>query len=114
MKNKKTTKPFWFKDLSHQEVVDYLNVELPVNIKYNADLVNRIHARYPLLPKSSIAVIVTSVFQAFRELMVLGKILNFHNLFFDTKLHFFDYRKNGRILPSLKVKISTPPKLRNL
>lgn len=114
MKNVKTTRPFWFKDQTHQQMVDQLNIDYPINLKYNSDLVERIHARYPIISKVQIAVIVKSVFQSFRELMILGKILNFHNLFFDTKLHFFNYRKNGHILPSLKVKISTPPKLRNL
>ena len=41
----------------------------------------------------------------------IGKT-NFNNLFFDTKLHFFEHRRKGRILPALKVKISTPPPLR--
>ena len=114
MKKPKRVKPFNFNNLSHQQMVDLLNVELPVNIKYNEDLVNRVYARYPLIDKSSVSLIIKSVFQSFRDLLVLGKVLNFNNLFFDTKLHFFDYRKNGHILPSLKVKISTPPPLRKL
>jgi hypothetical protein len=49
-----------------------------------------------------------------RDSLILGKILNFHNLFFDAKLHIFAHRRNGHILPSLKIKIKTPPKLRKL
>ena len=93
-------------------MVDELNNELPISIKYNEDLVDRIHRKYPNLNKSSIALIVKEVFQTFRAFLVLGKIMNFNTLFFDAKLHFFDYRKNGHILPSLKVKVSTPPKMR--
>lgn len=114
MKKPKTTNPFWFKDMTHQQMVDKLNADHPVNLRYNEDLVNRVHARYPILDKTSVSFIVVAVFQCIRDLMVLGKILNFNKLFFDTKLHFFDYRKNGHILPSLKVKISTPPYLRKL
>jgi hypothetical protein len=114
MKKQKTTKPFWFKDMTHQQMVDKLNTDHPVNLKYNEDLVNRVHDRYPILDKTSISIIIMAVFQSIRDLMVLGKILNFNKLFFDAKLHFFDYRKNGHILPSLKVKISTPPYLRKL
>lgn len=114
MKKQKTTKPFWFKDMTHQQMVDKLNVDYPVNLRHNEDLVNRVHARYPILDKTSVSVIIISVFQSIRDLMILGKILNFNKLFFDAKLHFFDYRKNGHILPSLKVKISTPPNLRKL
>lgn len=113
MKKPKQVKPFYFKDVSHQEMVEMLNDDHPVNLKYNEDLVNRVHARYPLIEKSQVSIIVKAIFQSMRDLLVLEKVLNFNNLFFDAKLHFFDYRKDGAILPSLKVKISTPPPLRN-
>lgn len=112
MKKPKTIVPFSFKDQSHQQMVDYLNDNYPISLKHNESLVNRVYARYPLLDKSEVGIIIKAVFSSFRDLLVLGKILNFNNLFFDTKLHFFDYRRGGRILPSLKVRISTPPKLR--
>jgi hypothetical protein len=113
MKKLKTVNPFYFRDQTHQQIVDQLNTDHPVNIKYNEDLVNRVHDRYPLISKTQVSIIVKSVFQSFRDLLVLGRVLNFNNIFFDMKLHFFDYRKNGHILPSLKVKISTPPPLRH-
>lgn len=112
MKKPKIVKPFYFKDLSNQQVCDLLNERYPVNIKYNESLVDRVYERYPLISKREVSIIIKSVFQSFRNLLILGKVLNFNNLFFDTKLHFFDYRKGDRILPSLKVKISTPPPLR--
>ena len=112
MKKPKTVKPFYFKDLTHQQMLDILNKENPVNLKYNEELVNRVYARYPYIDKPQVSLIVKAIFQSLRDLLVLGKVLNFNNLFFDTKLHFFDYRKDGHILPSLKVKISTPPPLR--
>ena len=114
MKKPKTIKPFFFKNKSHQEVSDLLNKELPVNIKYNEDLVDRVHARYPFLSKTDVSLIIKAVFQSFRDLLVLGNILNFHNLFFNTKLHFFDYTQNDVTMPRVKVKIATPPKLRKL
>lgn len=112
MKKPKVVKPFYFQDITHQQMVDQLNDEFPISLKYNEDLVERIHQKYPLLDKAQIGYIVRAVFQSFRDLLVLQKVLNFNNLFFDAKLHFFDYCKSGRILPSLKVKLSTPPKLR--
>lgn len=113
MKKPKVVKPFFFNDLSHQEMVDLVNAENPISLQHNEELINRVHARYPLIEKSEVSIIVKAIFQSFRDLLILGKVLNFNNLFFDAKLHFFDYRKDGRILPSLKVKISTPPPLRN-
>lgn len=91
-----------------------MNKEYPVSLRYNEDLVNRVHARYPLVDKTQVSIVVKAIFQSFRDLLILGKVLNFNNLFFDTKLHFFDHRRNGHILPSLKVKISTPPPLRKI
>lgn len=114
MKKQKTTRPFWFKNLTHQQMVDHLNDQYPINLKYNEDLVNKVYSRYPIVDKTTVSIVVKAVFQTIRDLMVLGKILNFNKLFFDAKLHFFDYRKDGHILPSLKVKISTPPNLRKL
>ena len=94
-------------------MMEEINVQYPVNLKYNESLVDRIHDRYPLVSKTDVSIVVKAVFQSFRDLLVLGKVLNFNNLFFDTKLHFFDHRRGGHILPSLKVKISTPPPLRH-
>ena len=112
MKKPKTIRPFFFKDLTHQQMVDLVNMENPINLKHNEDLVNRVADRYTLISRTQVAIIVRGIFQSIRDLLVLGKVLNFNNLFFDTKLHFFDYRKGDAILPSLKVKISTPPPMR--
>jgi hypothetical protein len=112
MKKQKTIVPFTFKNQTNQQMVDELNISYPISLKYNEDLVNRVHARYPLLDKSLVSIIIKAIFASFRDLLVLGKILNFNNLFFDTKLHFFEHRRDGHILPSLKVRISTPPQLR--
>lgn len=112
MKKSKTVKPFFFKNKTHLEVVDQINREEPVNIRYNEDLVDRIHMRYPLLDKYQISIIVKAIFQSLRDFLVLGKVLNFNGVFFDTKLFFFGHRRGGHILPSLKIKVSTPPPLR--
>lgn len=98
--------------MTHQEMVDLINQENPVSLKYNEELVNRVYARYPLISKAEVGMIVKTIFQGMRDLLILGKVLNFNTLFFDTKFHFFDYRWGSHILPALKIKISTPPPLR--
>ena len=113
MKKPKTVKLFYFKDKSHEDMVKLLNEEYPINIKYNEELVNRVYERYPLIDKSEVSLIIKYVFQSFRDFLFLGKVLNFNNLFFNTKLLFFAYQKNGVTFPALKVCISTPPPLRN-
>jgi hypothetical protein len=113
MKKQKTVQPFYFKDQSHQQVVDYLNDNYPISLKHNNELVERVYQRYPLLTKYQIGMIIKAIFTSIRDLLVLGKILNFHGLFFDTKLLVFAHRRGDRILPALKVCASTPPPLRN-
>jgi hypothetical protein len=112
MKKPKTVRPYYFHDLTKQQVVDKLNKEYPISLKYNHNLVERVYQRYPLISKTEVGIIVKAIFSSFRDLMILGKVLNFNGLFFDTKLHFFNHRRAGRILPSLKVRIRTPPPLR--
>jgi hypothetical protein len=112
-KHVKTIREFYFKDLERQDVVDLLNKEKPVSARYNSNLVDRIHARYPIISKTDVRLVVNTVFQAFRDLLILGKILNLNTFFFDTKLHFNAECKNGVTLPRLQVKMSTPPYLKN-
>ncbi|CAB4197018.1 hypothetical protein UFOVP1290_538 [uncultured Caudovirales phage] len=112
MKKPKVVKKYYFKDMTNSDMVELLDKELPINMKYNEDLIDRICNRYPLLDKKQISIIVKSVFQSFRDLLFFGKVLNFNNLFFDTKLLVFAHRRGGHIFPSLKVKMSTPPPLR--
>lgn len=111
---KTITTPFFFKDLSHEQVASLFNNEYPVDIRHNEDLVNRIFAKYPLIDKSHISIIVKATFQSIRELLILGKILNFNGLLFDMKLFFFAHCRNMVIFPSLKVEVTTPPPLRKI
>lgn len=114
MRKPKTVKYYSFKDMSKQDMANTVNSDLPISLRKNEDLINRIHARYPLIDKSQISLIVKTVFHSFRELMVLGKVLSFHSVFFDTKLHFYLREIKGVIKPSLKVKIATPPPLKKI
>jgi hypothetical protein len=112
MKKPKTVKSFYFTDHTPSQMVEEIDKKLPISIVRNEDLIDRIHQKYPDINKSSVALIVKEVFRSFRTFLVLGKVMNFNKLFFDCKLLFFPYRKNDHIVPSLKVKISTPPQMR--
>jgi hypothetical protein len=111
MKKPKKVKSFFFKDMTHEEMSDLLNEELPIVIRYNEGLINRVHEKYPLISKYEISLIVRAVFESFRDFMVLGKVLNFNKLFFNTKL-FFYLSKFDHKTPNLTVQITTPPRLR--
>ena len=108
MKKKKTVKPFYF-TRDKEDIIDELDRDHPISIKQFEMIINRIYLRYPLIDKAQISLIVQVVFETLRKLLVFGYVLNFNKFVFDMKLHFFTH---GNV-PMLKVKIKTPPKLRN-
>lgn len=104
---------FSFKGMTKQEVVDFLNEEYPINSKGNSDLIERVYARYPLISKTEIVEICNNTFGAIRDLLVLGKILNFFGLFNQTKFHFVKSRNQFREdIIRFKINIATPPGLK--
>ena|ERR1700722_4574545 len=111
-KKMKTVSPFRFLDKTKQEMVDIVNKNMRITLKYNKDLVNRVHKRYPLLNEEQIGVIIRNIFTAMRDLLILGKILNFMSFMFDVKLLFFTHKRDGDIFPGCKVSIKTPPPMR--
>lgn len=112
MKKQKQVAPFAYKDLTNKQVVDIINIDLPISLRYNEDLINRIHARYSVIDKAQISIIVKAVFSSIREFLMLGFVQNYNKLFFDTKLLFFTHQRNGDIFPAVKVEMTTPPKLK--
>lgn len=111
MKKPKTIKKFYFDQLSHEDMIKLVNSEYPINIKHLQVIIDNIYVKYPLIDKSEISIIVKAVFESIREFLILGYIINFNKIFFDTKLHFFQFAKK---FTSLKVKITTPPHLRKI
>lgn len=105
MKKQKTIKEFFF---TEDNVLRELNTTLPIKLRYLEGLIERVYKRYPLLNKSEVAVIVKAAFEALRELLVSGCVLNFNKFVFDMKLHFF----GDMLHPSVKVKLTTPPGIR--
>lgn len=114
MKLHKLPTPFSFKDKTHQEVVDIIDKEYPINLVNNQDLIDRIHAKCPFITKPEISIVVKQVFTCWRELLILGNVLNFNTLFFDCKLNIFKQRRKLGISNTIEVKMSTPPPLRKL
>jgi hypothetical protein len=111
-KKKTLVREFEFIDQTREEFVDDLNIDYSVNCRYNENLINRIYERYPLVNKMDIAIVVQATFSLIRDLLIMGKVLNFHTLFFDTKLLFFTHTEKGVIYPAVKVQTTTPPTLK--
>jgi hypothetical protein len=104
-----TNKPFSFVNRSNQEMADEVDNRYPVRLVRNQDLVERVYQRYQVLSKADVALIVKAVFSGIRELLILGKVLNFNGLFADAKMKFWT-RTTGEILCGIRV--ATPKKMR--
>lgn len=87
---KKLTKAdFYYENMTHSQFVDMIDREFPISLKYNANLINRIQARYPILTKSQIAIIVKALFLAIRRIILMGDYLTIYGLVI--QLHMFLY-----------------------
>ena len=94
--------------MTREHFCKVLNEKYPVKLRYNEDLINRIHARYPLVDKAQIAIVVRGTFESFRDFLFAGKIINLYTLFFDFKA--FVYQKSKKL--SLKSSIKTPSEIK--
>jgi len=89
---KNTVGNFKFKDIENSQVYDIINSELPIGLKNENDLIQRIHEKYPYIKKYEVAIIVKYVFEVIRENLILGKAITFYNLFCDMHLSFIFYK----------------------
>ena len=108
MNSRKTSiVPFYYTK-SHEEISSEANEKYKISLKYNEKIINRVHARYPLLSKVETALVVNKIVETFREVMIEGNIINFRKVLVDTKLYFFSKIINGKISTAIKLKITTP------
>jgi len=106
VKYKKTIKSFYLTEKIETILEDLGEITLPKQ----ADLIDKVHNRYPLLSQVEIVIIIKTVFEVIRELLIRGCIININKFFFDFKLHFFLHNRNGeKPNKAIKVKVKTPP-----
>lgn len=90
-----------------------LDVELPISLEHIQPIIDRIHLRYPILNKYEIVIIVNSFFKIVRSLMVSGDTLSINGLFPHMKLLEFNKIRKNKFSRIVKVKLSTPRKMKN-
>jgi len=95
-----------------EDLVDDIRSKLPINIKKLENIIDRIHEKYPLIDKTEVAIIVKAIFETMRELLIQKRQININNFFNSMKFYYFTGFRLGHIVPSLKIKINTSPKLR--
>lgn len=108
------TEPFEYKNCTKEEMVQQINDQYPISLKLCQDLVERVSARYPIISKAEVALVIKGFFQGIRKLLVMGYIINIIEIFYDFKLFFFI--KNGikKNETRMKVRVKTPKDLKYL
>ena len=69
------------KDKTFDEIISDINKQYPIKLNNGEDLIERIHARYPLVSKTEIAVIINATFESIREFLIRGEIVSINGLF---------------------------------
>jgi len=83
--------------------------DLPVSLKNIIPIIDRVHSRYPTVSKIEIVLIIKTLLEVIRELLILGKIVSINDLFDHAHILYYDVkRKNGNIFPSIKIRVQTP------
>ena len=85
-----------------------VNERLPISLRYQKGLVERIHNLYPHLPKYKVAVIIQSFFEIVRDALLADKHITIKRIFGRMRLNFFLHDYKGITYPMVKVSLSTP------
>ena len=87
--SKKKPTSFFFEHYSNGLIAKFINLQYPISLKYNEDLLNRVASRYPLIDKSLVALILKQFFQSWRDLLILGYTFELQKVFPFARLFFF-------------------------
>lgn len=87
---------FNFKNLTKEQMVEIVDKKFPISLRYNEELIEKVHSRYPLITKAEVAVIVKFVFETMREFMILCKVINFNKVFINLKMYFSKRKVFGK------------------
>lgn len=107
-------RPLIFKDMNVEQFIKELNREFPIHLEYQKDLIDRVHARYPVLERSQIAYLIKNIFIVIRELLLRGKVLQLREIFNNTRLEVITNEKVGHLGSNHAVRLTakTPPHLK--
>lgn len=105
--HRKETMPFFFQGESHQEMVKKINDKLPIQMIELEEIINRVYNRYPLISKSEVTLIIKTVLEGWREILILGETLSLPNVIFNMKLHFFVHMRKKILHPALKTRLGS-------
>jgi hypothetical protein len=104
MKPEKTIKQFHF--VQDGEPL-YASLK-PIKLKNHADLIDRIHNRYPYLNRGHLVLVINAIFDTMREALLQGHSIILRPFLPNFKLYIFQHIQDAIVYPALKVKVGTP------
>ena len=86
----------------------HVDERLPISLRYQNDLLERIHNLYPHLPKYKVAIIIQAFFETVRGLLLADERVTIKRIFSMMHLTFYLHKYKGITYPMVKVSLSTP------
>lgn len=91
-----------------------LNKIFPISLVNIQHIINRVHARYPILEKQDITLIIKSFFESIRYILINGDSISISNLFTNMQLYYFYKVQKSKLVKIVKVRLSTAKKMKNI
>lgn len=87
--------------------------KLPISLEEIQPLIDRIHARYPVISRYEVVIIIKSFFETIRHLMIIdGSTLSINSLWANFFLNVYPRSGWGKSWIEFRVKLTTPRDIR--
>ena len=97
-----------YKNLTHEQMRDLINEKFPINLRYNEDLVDRVHKKFGSSTKTDVAIVIKAAFESVRDLIILNKTISLLKLFQSFRLFYYAYNAKEKLYTTATVKLVTP------
>lgn len=84
----------------------------PIILKKITHIIDRVYERYPVVKKSDITVVILTLFNVIRKLLITNKIVSINGLFNHAVMIEYIHITSNKISIVRKIKLKTPEDMR--
>jgi hypothetical protein len=84
----------------------------PISLQHITHIIDRVSDRYPLLTKYETTLIIKSIFEVMRDIIISGDQLSFNSFFSHMHLLSFNRMTKKKLVRMVRVKLTTPESLK--
>jgi nucleoid DNA-binding protein len=103
-----TSPTFFFKKLDRFQMAEMVDDKLPISLRNQSGLIDRVHARYPIIEKQFVVAIIKAAFEVIRERLILGEVIDLPGIVNAMWLYF--NRSKGNSVRA-RIKTHTPEEI---